>query len=87
MTPMDERQTEMFSATFPKEIQHLASDFLTNYIFLTVGRVGSTTDFITQKVYLHSPSIFYFSLSVSVSLSLSLSQSLSLFVNHHCSLS
>ena len=40
----------MFSATFPKEIQHLARDFLDNYIFLTVGRVGSTSQNITQKV-------------------------------------
>eukprot|EP00744_Colponema_vietnamica_P001583 GILI01002612.1.p1 GENE.GILI01002612.1~~GILI01002612.1.p1 ORF type:complete len:666 (+),score=201.45 GILI01002612.1:74-2071(+) len=48
--PRDGRQTVMFSATFPKEIQRLASDFLDNYIFLAVGRVGSTTDFITQHV-------------------------------------
>lgn len=45
-----ERQTLMFSATFPKEIQQLASDFLEDYIFLAVGRVGSTTDFIQQRV-------------------------------------
>ncbi|MQM05510.1 hypothetical protein Taro_038326, partial [Colocasia esculenta] len=44
------RQTMMFSATFPKEIQRLASDFLSNYIFLTVGRVGSSTDLIVQRV-------------------------------------
>eukprot|EP00762_Andalucia_godoyi_P006163 ANDGO_01693.mRNA.1 ATP-dependent RNA helicase DED1 len=44
------RQTLMFSATFPKEIQRLAGDFLKDYVFLTVGRVGSTTDFITQKI-------------------------------------
>jgi ATP-dependent RNA helicase DDX3X len=44
------RQTLMFSATFPKEIQKLAQDFLYNYIFLRVGRVGSTTDFITQRI-------------------------------------
>ena len=44
------RQTLMFSATFPKEIQQLASDFLEDYIFLAVGRVGSTTDFIQQRV-------------------------------------
>jgi len=48
--PADKRQTLMFSATFPKEIQKLAQDFLTGYIFLAVGRVGSTTDFITQKL-------------------------------------
>lgn len=40
----------MFSATFPKEIQILARDFLENYIFLAVGRVGSTSTNITQKV-------------------------------------
>jgi superfamily II DNA/RNA helicase len=45
-----ERQTLMFSATFPKEIQMLAKDFLHDYIFLAVGRVGSTSENITQKV-------------------------------------
>ncbi|XP_058226002.1 DEAD-box ATP-dependent RNA helicase 52C-like [Rhododendron vialii] len=44
------RQTMLFSATFPTEIQRLASDFLSNYIFLAVGRVGSSTDLIAQKV-------------------------------------
>jgi ATP-dependent RNA helicase DDX3X len=43
------RQTLMFSATFPPAIQHLAQDFLRDYTFLTVGRVGSTTDNITQQ--------------------------------------
>ncbi|XP_076801087.1 ATP-dependent RNA helicase DDX3Y-like isoform X2 [Clavelina lepadiformis] len=50
MTTKGERQTLMFSATFPKEIQILARDFLDNYIFLAVGRVGSTSTNITQKV-------------------------------------
>ncbi|XP_078738664.1 ATP-dependent RNA helicase DDX3X isoform X1 [Lampetra fluviatilis] len=45
-----ERQTLMFSATFPREIQMLARDFLEDYIFLAVGRVGSTSENITQKV-------------------------------------
>lgn len=40
----------MFSATFPKQIQELASDFLSNYIFLAVGRVGSTSENITQTI-------------------------------------
>ncbi|KAF3322052.1 DEAD-box ATP-dependent RNA helicase 37-like protein [Carex littledalei] len=44
------RQTMLFSATFPREIQRLASDFLANYIFLAVGRVGSSTDLIMQRV-------------------------------------
>lgn len=30
--------------------QRLASDFLSNYIFLAVGRVGSSTDLIVQRV-------------------------------------
>lgn len=45
-----ERQTLMFSATFPKEIQMMARDFLYNYIFLSVGKVGSTSENITQRV-------------------------------------
>ncbi|KAM9449255.1 putative ATP-dependent RNA helicase Pl10 isoform 1-T1 [Salvelinus alpinus] len=50
MPPKGIRQTMMFSATFPKEIQMLARDFLEDYIFLAVGRVGSTSENITQKV-------------------------------------
>uniref|UniRef100_A0A667Y446 RNA helicase n=1 Tax=Myripristis murdjan TaxID=586833 RepID=A0A667Y446_9TELE len=50
MPPKVIRQTMMFSATFPKEIQILARDFLEDYIFLAVGRVGSTSENITQKV-------------------------------------
>ncbi|ORX79700.1 DEAD-domain-containing protein [Basidiobolus meristosporus CBS 931.73] len=44
------RQTLMFSATFPKDIQMLARDFLKEYIFLSVGRVGSTSENITQRI-------------------------------------
>ena len=44
------RQTMMFSATFPKKVQELARNFLENYIFLAVGRVGSTSENITQKI-------------------------------------
>lgn len=50
MPPTGQRQTLMFSATFPKQIQELASDFLSNYIFLAVGRVGSTSENITQTI-------------------------------------
>ncbi|KAF3441974.1 hypothetical protein FNV43_RR15890 [Rhamnella rubrinervis] len=54
MPPRGVRQTMLFSATFPKEIQRMASDFLANYIFLAVGRVGSSTDLIVQRVeYVH----------------------------------
>ncbi|XP_022754347.1 DEAD-box ATP-dependent RNA helicase 37-like [Durio zibethinus] len=52
MPPPGVRQTMLFSATFPREIQRLASDFLANYIFLAVGRVGSSTDLIVQRVEL-----------------------------------
>ena len=45
-----ERQTLLFSATFPKEIQRLAADFMHNYVFLAVGRVGSSTDLIVQHI-------------------------------------
>jgi len=50
MPQVGKRQTLMFSATFPKEIQMLARDFLHDYIFLAIGRVGSTSENITQKV-------------------------------------
>lgn len=45
-----DRQTLMFSATFPRDIQMLARDFLKEYLFLSVGRVGSTSENITQKI-------------------------------------
>ena len=50
MPPTKGRQTLMFSATFPRDIQMLAQDFLDDYVFLSVGRVGSTSENITQKV-------------------------------------
>jgi len=50
MPPPPHRHTMMFSATFPREIQRLASEFLLNYLFVVVGSVGTTTDDITQRV-------------------------------------
>ncbi|KAI8945274.1 DEAD-domain-containing protein [Xylaria longipes] len=50
MPTVQNRQTLMFSATFPRDIQMLARDFLKDYVFLSVGRVGSTSENITQKV-------------------------------------
>lgn len=51
MPGIDVRQTLMFSATFPREIQRLALDFLKReQMFLSVGRVGSTSENITQKI-------------------------------------
>ncbi|XVE71436.1 hypothetical protein DITRI_Ditri10aG0149800 [Diplodiscus trichospermus] len=52
MPPPGTRQTMLFSATFPDEIQRLASDFLSDYVFLAVGRVGSSSDLIVQRVEL-----------------------------------
>lgn len=45
-----ERQTLMFSATFADEIQIMSHDFLEDYVFLSVGRVGSTSEFIEQRL-------------------------------------
>lgn len=44
------RQTMMYSATFAKEIQELAMDYLHNYAWISVGRVGATSDTITQNL-------------------------------------
>lgn len=47
----DIRQTLLFSATFPKEVQRLAQDFLRrDFVTLTVGRVGAATDTIVQRI-------------------------------------
>lgn len=51
MPPKEERKTLMFSATFPEEIQKLAAEFLNNYVFLTIGKVGSTSSNIEQTVH------------------------------------
>lgn len=45
-----ERQTFMFSATFPIEIQRLAGDFMKEYIFVAVGRVGAASKDVTQCI-------------------------------------
>ena len=44
------RQTLMFSATFPDEVQKLATDLLSDYLFLVVGMVGAACDDVTQTV-------------------------------------
>ncbi|OCH96360.1 ATP-dependent RNA helicase ded-1 [Obba rivulosa] len=56
MPGVQDRQTLMFSATFPRDIQMLARDFMKDYVFLSVGRVGSTSENITQKIeYVEDP--------------------------------
>ncbi|CAG0898823.1 unnamed protein product [Cyprideis torosa] len=51
MPPKTERQTLMFSATFPPEIQELAAKFLNDYLYLTIGTVGAANTDVTQTIY------------------------------------
>ncbi|XP_076160936.1 ATP-dependent RNA helicase vasa isoform X2 [Ptiloglossa arizonensis] len=51
MVPLGERQTLMFSATFPDEVQLLARRFLSNYLFLAVGIVGGACLDVEQHFY------------------------------------
>ena len=44
------RQSMLFSATFPPSMQRLAADFMRQYIWLSLGRVGSTSTNITQMI-------------------------------------
>lgn len=50
MPKSNARVTLMFSATFPRDIQYLARDFLSDYIFLSVGRVGAASEDVHQTV-------------------------------------
>lgn len=51
MVSIDKRQTLMFSATFPEEIQKLAGQFLNNYLFITIGIVGGACTDVEQNFY------------------------------------
>jgi superfamily II DNA/RNA helicase len=52
----EERTTMMFSATFPNSIRNMATDFLKqNYFFISVGRVGGTTELIDQQFIFTKP--------------------------------
>lgn len=51
MVPTGERQTLMFSATFPDEVQRLAARFLNDYLFLAVGIVGGACSDVEQKFF------------------------------------
>ncbi|XP_066216932.1 probable ATP-dependent RNA helicase DDX4 isoform X2 [Saccopteryx leptura] len=51
MPSKEQRQTLMFSATFPEEIQRLAGEFLKpNYLFVAVGQVGGACVDVQQSV-------------------------------------
>lgn len=51
MVSTGKRQTLMFSATFPNEIQRMAGKYLHEYIFLTIGVVGGASSDVTQNVF------------------------------------
>ncbi|XP_059689441.1 probable ATP-dependent RNA helicase DDX4 [Gavia stellata] len=51
MPPKEKRQTLMFSATFPEEVQRLAGEFLkTDYLFVVVGHVGGACSDVQQNI-------------------------------------
>ncbi|CAK6444086.1 unnamed protein product [Pipistrellus nathusii] len=51
MPSKEQRQTLMFSATFPEEIQRMAGEFLKlNYLFVAVGQVGGACTDVQQTV-------------------------------------
>ncbi|XP_061509051.1 ATP-dependent RNA helicase vasa isoform X1 [Anopheles gambiae] len=52
MPEKQQRQTLMFSATFPAEIQELAGKFLHNYICVFVGIVGGACADVEQTIHL-----------------------------------
>lgn len=52
LPPSADRRTCMFSATFPVEIQQLAKAYMRPFVYVAVGRVGSTTESITQEFLL-----------------------------------
>merc|ERR1719495_1349541 len=50
--PEGERQTLMFSATFPDEVQESAQEFLAqDYLFVTIGLVGGACSDVRQEFH------------------------------------
>jgi len=47
----ERKQTLLFSATFPKEIERLAQDFQHNAQRIEIGAVSTPTESVTQQVY------------------------------------
>jgi len=50
MTPTGKRQTLMFSATFPTDVQKLAMAYLHDYIFVNTGIVGGANPDVEQEI-------------------------------------
>jgi len=46
-----DRNTLMFSATFPDNIQRMASEFMRDYLFISVGIVGGACQDVTQSFH------------------------------------
>jgi len=55
MPPKEERQTLMFSATFPEDCQKLASEYLYEHVFIGVGVVGGAVNTIVQELIKVAP--------------------------------
>jgi len=51
MPDKNERQTMMFSATFPDEIQKTANNYLQRHLFVRVGKIGSPAATVTQVLF------------------------------------
>jgi probable ATP-dependent RNA helicase DDX4 len=51
MPPKGKRQTLMFSATFPDDVQRAAFTYLQDYLFLKVGIVGGACSDVTQMFF------------------------------------
>ena len=49
--PEGDRQTLMFSATFPDEVQESAQEFLHDYLFVTIGPVGGACSDVKQEFH------------------------------------
>jgi len=50
MLATENRQTLMFSATFPDECQQMAQDFLFDYIWIGVGIIGGAVNTVQQSL-------------------------------------
>jgi superfamily II DNA/RNA helicase len=50
MPTKEERQTMMFSATFPVEIQKMAIEYLYDHVWIGIGPVGGASSTVTQRV-------------------------------------
>ena len=51
MPAKEDRQTLMFSATFKTDVRRVASDFLKDYIFVSIGMVGGACSDVEQRLF------------------------------------